>query len=97
MKPHPCCVPSIERAVQLAASRAASADRLRADSASTADMIKLDGGRFLMGTESKEGFATDGEGPIREVIVDSFYMDTYPVTNRQFAEFVQQTSYRTEA
>ena len=60
-------------------------------------MIKLDGGGFLMGTESKEGFSADGEGPIREVIVDSFYMDTYPVTNRQFAEFVRQTSYKTEA
>jgi len=50
-----------------------------------------------MGTESKEGFAADGEGPIREVIIDSFYMDTYPVTNRQFAEFVERTGYKTEA
>jgi sulfatase modifying factor 1 len=97
MKPHPCCVPSIERAVQLTASRAASAERLRAASGSTEGMIKLDGGAFLMGTESKEGFPADGEGPIREVIVDSFYMDTYPVTNRQFAEFTQQTGYQTEA
>jgi formylglycine-generating enzyme required for sulfatase activity len=60
-------------------------------------MIKLDGGRFLMGTEAKEGFPADGEGPVREVTLDPFYMDTYPVTNRQFAEFVRATEYRTEA
>jgi len=97
MKPDPCCVPSIERAVQLAASRAASAERLRVASGSTEGMIKLDGGGFLMGTETKEGFPADGEGPIREVMVDAFYMDTYPVTNRQFAEFTRQTDYKTEA
>ena len=97
MKPHPCCVPSIARAAQLTASRAASAERRRAATGSTAGMIKLDGGRFLMGTESKEGFPADGEGPVREVILDPFYMDKYPVTNRQFGEFVQRTGYKTEA
>jgi len=97
MKPHPCCVPSIERAIQLESSRKASAERLRATSGSTEGMIKLDGGPFLMGTENKEGFPADGEGPIREVTLDPFYMDTYPVTNRQFAEFVATTGYKTEA
>jgi sulfatase modifying factor 1 len=97
MKPPPCCVPSIERAVHLESSRKASAERLRAASGSTEGMIKLDGGRFLMGTENKEGFPADGEGPIREVILDPFYMDTYPVTNRQFTEFVAATGYQTEA
>jgi len=97
MKPHPCCVPSIERAVRLESSRRMSAERMRVTSGSTADMIKLDGGRFLMGTESQEGFPADGEGPVREVTLDPFYMDTYPVTNRQFAEFVRATEYRTEA
>ena len=41
-----------------------------------------------MGTEDQEGFPADGEGPVRAVTLDPFYMDTYPVTNRQFAEFV---------
>jgi sulfatase modifying factor 1 len=97
MKPDPCCVPSVARALHLTASRAASAARLRTRLGSTAGMIKLEGGRFLMGTESTEGFPADGEGPIREVILDPFYMDTCPVTNRQFAEFVQRTDYKTEA
>jgi formylglycine-generating enzyme required for sulfatase activity len=60
-------------------------------------MEKLDGGVFLMGTEDKEGFPADGEGPIREVTLDPFYVDRYPVTNEKFGEFVRATSYRTEA
>jgi sulfatase modifying factor 1 len=96
-KPHPCCVPSKERAIALEISRKASAERARAASASTEGMIKLDGGRFLMGTESDEGFPDDGEGPVREVTLDSFYIDACPVTNRQFDEFVRKTDYTSEA
>ena len=50
-----------------------------------------------MGTNSKEGFPEDGEGPMRKVKVDPFYMDPYTVTNAQFAEFVKETGYQTEA
>jgi len=94
---HPCCVPTRVRADQLSASRAASAERPRATAGSTADMIRLDGGPFLMGTESNEGFPADGEGPVRKVTLDPFYMDRYPVTNEQFAEFMRRTGYRTES
>src|SRR5262249_212956 len=51
--PHPCCVPSKHRAVQLHGSRAASAQRTHAATGSTSDMVKLDGGRFLMGTDDE--------------------------------------------
>jgi formylglycine-generating enzyme len=94
---HPCCVPTKIRAVQLEASRQASAGREHATAGSTEEMIRLDGGPFLMGTESAEGFPADGEGPVREVTLDPFYLDRYPVTNEQFAEFVRKTGYRTEA
>jgi formylglycine-generating enzyme required for sulfatase activity len=60
-------------------------------------MTRLDGGSFLMGSESAESFPDDGEGPVREVRLDPFYIDTYPVTNERFEEFVRATSYRTEA
>ncbi len=96
-KPHPCCVPSKQRAVTLEQSRLASAKRLRAASGSTSGMIRLDGGRFWMGTDNDEGFPADGEGPIREVTLDGFYMDQYPVTNEQFREFASATGYQTEA
>ncbi|MGZ7445270.1 formylglycine-generating enzyme family protein [Paenibacillus sp. TH7-28] len=61
------------------------------------NMIRLEGGTFLMGTDDKEGFPTDGEGPVREVTVSPFYIDSYAVTNRQFSEFVRATGYRTDA
>jgi formylglycine-generating enzyme required for sulfatase activity len=91
---HPCCVPSRQRA----ALRAVPGNRLdRVTGGSTEGMVKLDGGAFLMGTNSTEGFAADGEGPVREVALDPFYIDAAPVTNAQFAEFVRASGYRTEA
>ncbi|HVT91544.1 MAG TPA: formylglycine-generating enzyme family protein [Bryobacteraceae bacterium] len=96
-QPHPCCVPSRQRAALLASSRAASGDRPRARRGSVEGMVRLDGGAFLMGNEDRDGFAADGEGPVREVTLDPFYIDTRPVTNLQFAEFVRATGYRTGA
>lgn len=64
---------------------------------SDSGMIKLEGGPFLMGTADPNGFSQDGEGPIREVILSPFLIDSYPVTNEDFALFVEATKYRTEA
>ena len=75
----------------------ASAGRPRVSTGSAEGMAKLDGGPFLMGTEDDEGFPQDGEGPVRTVTLDPFYIDTRPVTNAQFAEFVNQSGYRTDA
>jgi formylglycine-generating enzyme required for sulfatase activity len=50
-----------------------------------------------MGSEDPEGFAKDGEGPVREVTVDAFLIDRNPVTNMRFREFVNATGYQTEA
>lgn len=63
----------------------------------TEGMVKLPGGTFLMGTDSDEGFPDDGEGPVREVTVDPFWIDTTTVTNKKFAEFIRATGYKTEA
>ncbi len=60
-------------------------------------MVLVEGGTFWMGTNDEEGFASDGEGPMREVTVDTFYVDPYAVTNEQFRSFVKATSYVTEA
>ncbi len=95
--PHPCCVPSKERAAKLAMTQTAAAERLRATGGSVDGMIRLDGGHFLMGTDYDEGFAADGEGPVREVTIDPFYADVTPVTNAQFGDFVRATGYKTEA
>ncbi|RIU94890.1 formylglycine-generating enzyme family protein [Oceanobacillus picturae] len=61
------------------------------------DMILIKGGKFLMGTQEKAGFPEDGEGPIRNIKVNSFYIDPHTVTNGSFARFVEETGYRTEA
>ena len=95
--PHPCCVPSKHRAAVLEESRQAAATRQRCSSGSTADMVLLEKDSFLMGTEFADGFLADGEGPIRKVVVDSFYIDKYPVTNEAFTEFAKATGYRTDA
>jgi sulfatase modifying factor 1 len=60
-------------------------------------MISLPGGTFLMGTDYPGAFPADGEGPIRPVTLSPFSIDTYPVTNRDFAAFIEATNYRTEA
>jgi formylglycine-generating enzyme required for sulfatase activity len=60
-------------------------------------MVRLDGGRFFMGSEDADAIAADGEGPVRAVMVDPFLVDRYAVTNERFAEFVNATGYRTEA
>lgn len=94
--PHPCCVPGKQRAVVMAISRKLAADRLRMNQGSTDGMVKLDGGRFWMGTDYALGFPQDGEGPVRDVTLDSFYVDARPVTNEQFREFISKTGYVTE-
>ena len=95
--PNPCCVPSKQRAALLEFSSSASANRPRATGGSTEGMIKLDGGRFWIGTDTIEGFPADGEGPVREVTLDGLYLDTAPVTNEQYAEFIRKTGYKTES
>jgi formylglycine-generating enzyme required for sulfatase activity len=60
-------------------------------------MVKLDGGRFRMGTDSDEAFPADGEGPVRDVSVDAFYMDARPVSNEEFRKFITATGYKTES
>lgn len=51
------------------------------------------GGRFAMG--SADGY--DDEGPVRDVQVEGFWIDETPVTNRQFAQFIEETNYQTFA
>src|SRR5947209_1988375 len=60
-------------------------------------MVHLPGGKFLMGTDYPGGFAADGEGPVRPVLLSPFAIDVVPVTNESFAEFVRSTGYKTEA
>ncbi|MEF8851981.1 MAG: formylglycine-generating enzyme family protein [Haloarculaceae archaeon] len=69
----------------------------RGDDDRTSGMVRVDGGTFRMGTDDDVGFPADGEGPARDVTVDAFYIDRFAVTNAQFAEFVRETGYTTDA
>jgi len=59
----------------------------------TEGMRRLPGGTFAMGSER---FYPE-ERPVRRVRVDPFWIDETPVTNAQFARFVEATGYTTFA
>ena len=60
-------------------------------------MVLIPGGTFIMGSDDKSGYPADGEGPSRQVTLDSFLIDAYSVTNARFGDFVKDTDYITEA
>lgn len=60
-------------------------------------MVTLPGGEFLRGTDSTAAWAADGEGPVREVTLAPFAIDTGAVSNTQFTDFIEATGYVTEA
>lgn len=57
------------------------------------DRVELPGGAFRMGSDA---FYPE-EGPVHEMHVAAFALGRYAVTNRQFAEFVEDTGYVTVA
>lgn len=59
-------------------------------------MVRLEG-TFLMGNSDRFQFPGDGEGPVRKVELEPFYIDEISVTNEQFDAFVKDTGYTTEA
>lgn len=59
-------------------------------------MILINRGTFAIGT-NQPVFVADGEGPRRNVTLDSFYIDKHEVSNRDFQKFVDSTGYKTEA
>ena len=42
-------------------------------------------------------FPADAEGPVRRVKLDPFWIDPYAVSNTDFAAFIAETGYKTEA
>ncbi len=60
-------------------------------------MVRLTGGDFLLGADDPKGFASDGEGPVRRVRIDPFYIGIDAVTVAEYRVFAQETGYVTEA
>lgn len=88
-----CCAParpgSVARSDAMAIAPSRGSGRSR--------MVLLDGGAFLMGSDSGEGYPADGEGPVREVTLSPFWIDRCAVTNAEFSGFVEATGYITDA
>ncbi len=57
------------------------------------DMVWVEGGAFTMGSDRHY----PEERPSRPASVDGFWIDRMPVTNRQFARFVEETGHITVA
>jgi formylglycine-generating enzyme required for sulfatase activity len=51
----------------------------------------------MMGNEGSDAVPGDGEGPLREVALDTFDIAAITVSNVEFAEFVRATHYITDA
>ncbi|MDW5324445.1 formylglycine-generating enzyme family protein [Plantactinospora sp. KLBMP9567] len=60
-------------------------------------MIAIPAGSFWMGGDDQDAIPADGEGPVREVHVSAFRIDSKAVSNAAFAAFVKATGYVTEA
>lgn len=72
----------------------------RIDAATTGaleGMIAVRPGRFLMGSNDPDGWAADGETPVREVEMRGYYLGATTVTNAAFARFVDATGYVTDS
>lgn len=61
----PCCVPETSARFR----DAKVLPQMTSGDGMTADMVAVPGGRFLMGSNDAEGEPSDGEGPVREVIL----------------------------
>ena len=98
-----CCTPDARRTGNGVPGTAAPAPRpaARATVNGAHDdgrpMCEFPATTFLMGTEAGDGFPADGEGPVREVSLSGFAIDQCAVSNDEFAAFVEDSGYVTEA
>ena len=60
-------------------------------------MVPIEKGSFLMGSDDRWAYPADGEGPVREISLDSFLIDPVAVSNEAFSSFVEASGYATEA
>lgn len=91
-----CCVPASETDTVQSVTSIQSV-LSESDAVHKEDWVVIPDACFRMGSDSAEGFAEDGEGPSRDVVVKSFKIAATAVSNAQFREFVAATGYITEA
>ncbi|MCA9464796.1 MAG: SUMF1/EgtB/PvdO family nonheme iron enzyme, partial [Nitrospira sp.] len=57
-----------------------------------APMVLIPGGEFFIGAHPDDKAAQEDEKPAHSVFLDSFYIDRYEVTTKEYAKFVQDTN-----
>lgn len=92
-----CCTPSRLGQREMKVRSSESTGQASKNKLDSREMILLSGGEFLMGTNDKTGFPADGEGPVRKVQIDPFYIDATAVTNAKYKDFTKKTGYRTDS
>jgi len=65
----------------------------REDGKGMSVMVEIPAGTFLMGSTDNDNLARDNEKPQREVYLDSYLIDKYPVTYSQYREFIEDKGY----
>src|SRR3954465_4342996 len=95
MTRHHCCFPSAQCSDRAGPETAAFTST--AVRASTATMVRVEGGRFLMDSDDALSHPDHGEGPVREATAVRLLIDACAVSNADFAAFVADTSYISEA
>ena len=93
----PCCAASRNSKLPIYTSKVGGTKKSQPEFINPENMATITGGTFQMGADYEFGFPGDGEGPIKEVRLDSFLIDITAVTNRNFADFVKETKYKTDA
>ena len=84
-------------AVLSIAAGAAQDERIDLGGGVTLDVVRIPAGSFEMGSPSGEVGRGPDEDPHRVTIAEEFRIGRTPVTRGQFARFVKETNYRTEA
>ena len=92
-----CCTPQAQRESVLAHSSEPTPQVDQVDQANLQSMVRLEGGRFSMGSQAEEAWPEDGEGPVRELELSPFWIDTCTVSVAEFRQFVEATGFVTEA
>ena len=90
----PCCAPDEPRGTP---KRPPVAVAPGEGSGSREELALVRGGSFLIGSEDRWAYPADGEGPVREVSLDSFRIDRTAVSNDSFSAFADATGYVTDA
>ena len=59
------------------------------------EMVRIPAGEFLMGSNEQDKQAVEDENPQHRVYLEEYWIGKYPVTNAQYAAFVNATGHET--